>query len=92
MQNQEGTKQSWEEKRVQYIDGLKKPTSAAMRAAYASESTKPPAMVRTAITSYCGGINRILKKNLQKGKCPIDRQSMGHYLCSIVYLILAGIK
>ena len=28
MQNQEGTKQSWEEKRVQYIDGLKKPTEA----------------------------------------------------------------
>jgi hypothetical protein len=28
MQNQESTKQSWEEKRVQYIDGLKKPTEA----------------------------------------------------------------
>lgn len=28
MSNQEGKKQSWEEKRVQYIDGLKKPTEA----------------------------------------------------------------
>jgi hypothetical protein len=28
MQNNDGKKQSWEEKRVQYIDGLKKPTEA----------------------------------------------------------------
>jgi hypothetical protein len=28
MQNREADKQSWEEKRVQYIDGLKKPTEA----------------------------------------------------------------